>query len=64
MNEQELNNQIEINDFSDELSDEVLDRSVVSFFTIFYCGCKVGQFINPEIAGNSVYQSCKINSRD
>ena len=25
MNEQELNNQIEANDFTDELSDEVLD---------------------------------------
>ena len=28
MNEQELNNQIEANDFTDELSDEVLDRAV------------------------------------
>ena len=28
MNEQELNNQIEANDFADKLSDEALDRAV------------------------------------
>ena len=28
MNEQELNNQVEANDFAEELSDEVLDRAV------------------------------------
>ena len=27
MNEQELNNQVEANDFADELSDEALDRA-------------------------------------
>ena len=29
MNEQELNNQVEANDFADKLSDEALDRAVV-----------------------------------
>ena len=28
MNEQELNNQVEANDLTEELSDEVLDRAV------------------------------------
>ena len=36
MNEHELNNQIEANDFADELTDEVLDRAVHSFSC--YCG--------------------------
>ena len=34
MNEQELNNQIEANDFADELTDEVLDRLPIARF---YC---------------------------
>lgn len=41
MNEQELNYQIEANDFSDELSDEALDRGDPSACGSSKCICGV-----------------------
>lgn len=44
MNEQELNNQIEVNGFTDELSDEALDRAAgavlvsASAGLTYFCG--------------------------
>ena len=41
MNEQELNNQVEANDFVDELSDEALDRQVNNTNTNYTGSCSV-----------------------
>jgi hypothetical protein len=41
MNEQELNSRVEAYDFTDELSDEALDRAVVGYEGSVCC-CGVG----------------------
>ena len=43
MNEQELNNQVEANDFTEELSDEALDRSKIQGHYICYNQCHRAQ---------------------
>lgn len=42
MNKQELNNQLEVNDFSDELTDEALDRARCENFG---CNPSAGQCV-------------------
>ena len=42
MNEQELNNQVEANDFAHELSDEDLDRGVHGLVCNCQGGCGTG----------------------
>ena len=37
MNEQELNNQVEVNNFSYELSDEALDRTRAQDHQVYIC---------------------------